>query len=597
MNLRWKLYLCFVGMIMLTGLLLGLSLSTGMEADLRGQVVRDLRTQAKALRTLASNAFDAPDLQLTVNRWGQGIGIRLTVIRADGTVVADSEESPASMDNHSTRPEVLACRAAPGEGAVVSRFSKTLNTSMLYLALPVGATGNLQGYVRTSVPLTEVETTLTALRTRVGSGTALAIVLALLPGFWLASKLTSRLEVMIQAAHALSQGQSPPVPDLEAQDEVGELSRALHAMSGQLQARMVTVEADRHKLLAILSSMVEGVIAVDAQEQIMHVNDVARDLLGLRSGKLVQQPVQLTVPVPEVCQILRESMTTLEPKQLEIVHHTAQEDRVLSLHAAPLRGAGGEVTGAALVIHDLTALRQLETLRRDFVANVSHELKTPLTAIAGLVETILDDDAMPPEVRKSFLEKTQSQTSRLTSLVKDLLALSRVESQTENLERALVDLADPARASVQSLQDAALAGGLKLETEWPDPPLYVRGDPEALEQAADNLLSNAIRYTQPGGRVTVRVYAWGEDALLEVRDTGIGFGPAHAERVFERFYRVDKARSRELGGTGLGLSIVKHIALGHGGRVSVQSRPGEGSTFSLCLPRVKPDALPEPLDP
>jgi two-component system phosphate regulon sensor histidine kinase PhoR len=360
---------------------------------------------------------------------------------------------------------------------------------------------------------------------------------------------------------------------------------------------METVEADRHKLLAILSSMVEGVIAVDAQEQIMHVNDVARDLLGLRSGKLARQPIQLTVPVPEVCQILRESMEALEPKQLEIVHHTAQEDRVLSLHAAPLRGAGSEVTGAALVIHDLTALRQLETLRRDFVANVSHELKTPLTAMTGFVETILDDDDMLPETRKSFLEKTQNQTSRLTSLVKDLLTLSRVESQAEDLERALVDLSEPARASVLSLQDAAIAGGLELETEWPDPPLYVRGDPEALQQAADNLLSNAIRYTQPGGKVSLRVYRWGEDALLEVQDTGIGFEAAHGERVFERFYRVDKARSRALGGTGLGLSIVKHIALAHGGRISAQSRVGEGSTFSLCLPRASPGSPQDPEGP
>ncbi len=593
MKLRWKLYLCFVGMIMLTGLLLGLSLSTGMASDLRGQIRQDLRTQAKALRRLAVSSLDAPDLQHTVKRWGQGVGIRLTVIRADGIVVADSDESPSSMDNHGSRPEVLACRAAPEQGAAVSRFSKTLNTSMLYLALPVGDSLNLRGYVRTSVPLTEIETTLSALRTRVASGTALAIVLALLPGFWLASKLTSRLETMIQAAHALSQGQPPPVPDLKAKDEVGELSRALHAMSGQLQTRMETVEADRHKLLAILSSMVEGVIAVDSEERIVHVNDVARDLLGLRSGKLVHQPIQLTVPVPEIAQILHESMTELKSQQLEFVHHTPQEDRVLSLHAAPLRGAGREVTGAALVIHDLTALRQLETLRRDFVANVSHELKTPLTAMAGFLETILEDDAMDPATRRRFLEKTQSQTSRLTSLVKDLLALSRVESQATTLERARVNLAEPAQASVQSLQDSAIAGGLELETEWATPPLFVKGDAEALQQAADNLISNAIRYTPSGGRVSVRVYRWGEEALLEVQDTGIGFAADHAERVFERFYRVDKARSRAVGGTGLGLSIVKHIALAHGGRVSVQSRPGEGSTFTLCLPlELEPPAPP-----
>jgi two-component system phosphate regulon sensor histidine kinase PhoR len=262
----------------------------------------------------------------------------------------------------------------------------------------------------------------------------------------------------------------------------------------------------------------------------------------------------------------------------------------IEMHAGPLTGGRGEVVGAVLVLNDVSELRRLEAIRRDFVANVSHELKTPLTAIRGLVETILDDPEMPVDVRQRFLERIEEQTQRLSTLVTDLLTLSRLESESSRREREVVDFRGVVDSSVRRLRGVAEGKGIHLETAFDGDALWVLGDEEQLRQMVDNLVDNAVKYTPEGGRVAVRLRAATEEGtgqtecLLEVDDTGIGIEPRHQERIFERFYRVDKARSRELGGTGLGLSIVKHIAKDTGGSVSLESRPGLGSTFRVRLP-------------
>jgi two-component system phosphate regulon sensor histidine kinase PhoR len=261
-----------------------------------------------------------------------------------------------------------------------------------------------------------------------------------------------------------------------------------------------------------------------------------------------------------------------------------RRDRVLLLQASPLRDAAGELSGAVLVLHDVTELRHLEEVRRDFVANVSHEVKTPLTAIRGMVETILEDPSMDEPTRNRFLERVRSQAGRLSALVTDLLTLSRVERREEAPEKGTLDLRGPVRESFEQQTSEGEDKGLSMEIETPDSPVPVFGDMEALRQAVDNLLSNAVRYTPSEGRIWVRLRTEGEFAVVEVQDTGIGIEPRHQERVFERFYRVDKARSRELGGTGLGLSIVKHITIAHEGSVSLESAPGQGSTFRIRLP-------------
>jgi two-component system phosphate regulon sensor histidine kinase PhoR len=288
--------------------------------------------------------------------------------------------------------------------------------------------------------------------------------------------------------------------------------------------------------------------------------------------------------VPEVSEALLRTIREGADRSAEVVLPGRPEDQVLELRSSPMRGARGEVDGAVVVVHDVTRLRRLEVVRRDFVANVSHELKTPLTAIRGLVETLLDDQDMDEGTRRRFLGKVHRQVQRLSALVADLLTLSRVESGQAAFERVPLDVRNPVRESVRALLGEAQAKSLDLQVELPMEPAMVRGDTEALRQVVDNLVSNAIKYTPERGRITLRVRQDGTATTIEVHDTGIGIAPRDRERIFERFYRVDKARSREVGGTGLGLAIVKHVVQALGGQVGVESTLGRGSTFRVTFP-------------
>jgi two-component system phosphate regulon sensor histidine kinase PhoR len=260
------------------------------------------------------------------------------------------------------------------------------------------------------------------------------------------------------------------------------------------------------------------------------------------------------------------------------------KDQVIQLIGSPLKNAGGQRVGAVVVMHDLSELRQLEGVRRDFVANISHELKTPLAAIRGLVETLIDDERMDPATHRRFIEKIHDQSLRLSSLVSDLLTLSRLESDQGGLQFESVDLRDVVAESYRAQVHAAETKQLDMKARVSDDPIVISGDGEALRELVDNLLSNAIKFTPERGRVDVRLGVEGPNAVLTVEDSGIGIAPEDQGRVFERFYRVDKARSRQLGGTGLGLSIVKHVALAHGGTVSLKSATGRGSTFRVQVP-------------
>jgi two-component system phosphate regulon sensor histidine kinase PhoR len=288
--------------------------------------------------------------------------------------------------------------------------------------------------------------------------------------------------------------------------------------------------------------------------------------------------------VPEIAEALGEALRG------ERVLRTLRVDdrspaRVLEVNAAPLRGAGQETIGAVVVLHDVTQLHKLEGIRRQFVSNVSHELKTPLTAIRGFVETLLDaEEEIDAATRRRFLDRIRLQTSRLSSLVADLLSLSRIESTNGDAERRHVDLRAPLMESVRALRPAAEARRLALELDLPSRPVVVSGEEESLRQAFSNLIDNAIKYSEEGGPVWIRLRQEGWQAVFEVEDRGVGIEEQHHQRIFERFYRVDKARSRDLGGTGLGLAIVKNVAQAFGGEVSVESRPAEGSVFRMKLP-------------
>lgn len=359
-----------------------------------------------------------------------------------------------------------------------------------------------------------------------------------------------------------------------------------------------------HQLRAILTSMVEGVIAVDGRSRVLHLNEVAANLLGTTEDAAIGKPIAQISRLTEIVQML--NRTVREGRKLRgelhlsriadteqaprTMHH--RDERILELRTSPLRAEKQDVSGGVLVIHDITEIRRLEGLQREFVANVSHELKTPLSAILGMVDTLIDDVTMPAEKQRNFLGRIGDQSERLSALVNDLLTLSRVESLERRIERHPVDLRAVSLDSAYRLEPSMAERGLSLDLKITDEPVIVGADEELLRQVVDNLLTNAIKYTPEGGDVWLRVQRHGGHGTVEVEDTGIGIAPQHHGRIFERFYRVDKARSRSAGGTGLGLAIVKNVMLALDGNISVESTPGRGSTFSIRLPLA--DSVGEP---
>ena len=314
------------------------------------------------------------------------------------------------------------------------------------------------------------------------------------------------------------------------------------------------------------------------------MNSAAEAILGIDATSAQGRRIWEVTRVVEVSEALNDAMKEDRVRVSEARIAKPQKDQVIQLIGSPLKNANGERVGAVVVMHDVSELRQLEGVRRDFVANISHELKTPLAAIRGLVETLIDDDEMEPATHQRFIEKIHDQSMRLSSLVSDLLTLSRLESDQGGVQFESTDLREAVAESYRALVHAAESKKVEMAARVADGPVVIEGDGEALRELVDNLLSNAIKFTPEGGRVNMRLGVEGPNAVLTVEDTGIGIAPEDQGRIFERFYRVDKARARQLGGTGLGLSIVKHVALAHGGNVSLKSAPGRGSTFRVQIP-------------
>ncbi len=583
----WQLYLAFSLVIFLATASIQIFSARRIEANGRTALEESLRARALLLADLARPGLageSVDSLQAALVRLGRETETRFTVIAPDGRVLAESHEDPERMDNHAGRPELLDARQR-GSGQA-SRRSDTLGSEMLYYALAVrDAGGSLVGYARAGMPVAAVDAHLAQLRRGVRLGAAIAGLAALLLGWAIVHYLTQPLNEIRGALQAFSAGDFSRRLHLRGGGEFGELARVLNGMARELQLRIERISEERNRLEAILAGMVEGVIAVDRQERILHLNQGAARLLEVERASSIGRPAWEVARVPAVSEALARCLQEQREVEMEI-RRTGEDgkERIIELYGSPLAGDGSP-GGAVLVLHEVTELRRLEHIRRDFVANVSHELKTPLTVIRGIVETMQDDPAMTEETRRRFLAKMKSQSDYLSAQVSDLLALSRLEGPRDLLERAPLDLAALAREMAAGRAPVAEGRGIALALELPPAGLVVSGDRRALEQALGNLLDNALQYTPAGGRVSLRIAAREDRVLCEVADSGIGIAPEHQERIFERFYRVDKARSREQGGTGLGLAIVKHVALAHGGGITLRSTPGQGSVFTLSLPR------------
>jgi two-component system phosphate regulon sensor histidine kinase PhoR len=430
--------------------------------------------------------------------------------------------------------------------------------------------------------LEEVERHLAGLRRQVWTTLAIVSAATLAIAYWLARRTTLPLRELTASAERVASGKFGRKLYATGYDEVGRLTRAFNDMSARLAEQFKQMEDDREQLRMVLTGMVEGVIALDAEQCVLFANASAGRLLGFQLQAATQRKLWEVARRPALQNLVRKAMGQPEPCQEEL-NWDGPAGRNITVHAARL--AGTPTRGAVLVLHDTSELRRLERLRQEFAANVSHELKTPLSVIKACVETLLDGGMEDAVHRGSFLQKIAEQADRLHALILDLLSLARIEAGTEVFEFAAVEVAPVVAACVERYQDRADA---KKQTVAPMPDgtaTAVWADEEAFGQILDNLVDNAIKYTPSDGRIEIRWKCDGQMVRLEVKDTGIGIPERDLPRVFERFYRVDKARSRELGGTGLGLAIVKHLVQTMHGSVEVASRVGEGTTFTVLLPQ------------
>jgi two-component system phosphate regulon sensor histidine kinase PhoR len=544
-----------------------LALAAGLVREQLGDLPFD-PASAHALAERAARAARAADA-------------RVSLIAADGRVVADSDVAPDALErvaNHARRPEVAAALA--GRTGSARRHSATVGQHFLYVAVPRSPGVPGSGAIRLARDLSSVEQDLAGVGRAIAVSIALGLAASLGALALLLRRAFDRPLARIRATLArIESGDLAARTRLRRKGEVGEIAAAIDQMAGELEQRLREVTGEKEQLSGVLGGMVEGVLVIGAEGRIQLANRSLRELFGIRGELLGKRPIE-AIRHAALEDALSEAAHSREPVVREVALGTSPS-RVLRLHATAF--PTGEGTGVVAVFYDVTELRRVEAMRRDFVTHASHELKTPITAIRGFVEMIAEG-TVPPDDQPRILGIVRAHVQRLERLVEDLLELARAESDQPHLSLRPLDLAAAARAALEGLQSRF--SERRIATE-----LIASGasralaDPEALEQVLTNLLDNALKYTEPGGRVAVRLADEGERVRVSIQDTGIGIPEADRARIFERFYRVDKVRSRALGGTGLGLAIVKHLVQAMGGEVTVESTPGVGSTFHVRLPR------------
>ncbi|OYD08395.1 two-component system histidine kinase PnpS [Paludifilum halophilum] len=516
------------------------------------------------------------DLQKQAELYGHSLDARVTLIDREGRALADSEKDPAEMGNLSRFPEVK--RAL--QNRTEDGFNRVTTADRLDVFIPVQRENRVRGAVRLSLDLQDVNQSLSQVWVSLIGGLAMAYIAAVLIGSRYASKITRPLEEITRVASDIARNKFHRRIPVTKRDEIGRLASAINRMAASLKVQLETIRKSERRLTSVIETMDSGLLMVDSDERIILANQAIHRFFNLKTSQLLRKPLSERAVFHDLYHLYLRCKESGE-KVSEELHIYFPEERILEANLTPVWGETG--IGVVAVLHDITAIRHLEQMRTEFVANVSHELKTPVTSLRGFAETLLDGAAEDPEMRREFLEIIHHESLRLERLIGDLLDLSKIESRKVRLNLEEVRADDLIQRTVRTIEKQIRQEELDLHLEL-EKSFTVRVDQDRFSQILINLLSNAMSYTPAGGSITLSAGKEEKQWWVQVADTGIGIPEEDQPRIFERFYRVDKARSRESGGTGLGLAIVKHLVEAHHGSIHLESRPGEGTCFTLYFP-------------
>lgn len=591
-KLIWQLFPSFIIVIVLAVTATTLYMSFSMKKFYFAEVSGELRARTQLLidrfadRTLLASSSTVDSL---CKYLGKQSSTRITLILPSGDVIGDTDEDPVKMENHRNRPEIQ--QALAGEMGSAKRYSHTRHEIMLYSAMPIMDDNRILGVIRIALPITALDKEFAGIYPRIIFDGIVMVFLAGLFSYFISLRFSKPIERMTRVSEEFARGNFNHKLQPGNSIEIDNLARAMNRMAAQLDEKIKTIISQRNELEAVLSSMVEGVLAFDLNERLVNLNKAAARILDIDINHAKGHYIQEIIRHPYLQAFVKKVIHGGQPIEGEI-NIQRSGDRVLQMHGTILTSEKGDTLGAVIVLNDITHIRHLENIRRDFVANVSHELKTPITSIKGFIETLRDGAIGDSDDAARFLDIIARQSDRLNAIVEDLLVLSKIE-EAEKTEIPLEygSLKDVIQNAIDDCELKLKEKNIVLTLDCPED-IYCQINRPLLEQAIVNLLGNAIKYSDVGKTVEISCKSSENEAIISVRDWGIGIEKKHLPRLFERFYRVDKGRSSELGGTGLGLAIVKHIVIVHHGHVGVESLVGKGSVFTIHLPFVKtPDTI------
>ncbi len=582
-SIQWRIAIWFVLLVIVSMAVLGAYLASSIRNSQLNNLYTQLGNEAKITAEVSLPIFSGQEgdnnLDILAKKLGVQTGTRITIIALDGTVLGDSDEDPATMENHTSRPEVKdALASGLGES---TRYSTTIGEQMMYLAVPITSQGgDVLGIARVALPLTEVESSVNSIIISIVVAMVVAAILVILAAWLIARMTTQPIRELTKASQEMASGELGQKISVRTRDESGQLAQAFNEMSLKLKEMLTTISEDRTRLTSILNNMADGVILTDAEGNIVLTNKAAQRLLLIRDKDAKGKPLIEAVREYELNDLLTSCLETGKEQITQFELGTS--NRFLRVIGIPV--ANNQLEGILLLLQDLTELRSLQTMRREMVGNISHEFRTPLSGIKAMVETLQDSAIDDREAAKDFLSRIETEVDRMTQMVAELTELSRIETGKAELKLEPVELTSLAEEVIAQLKPQAERKNLTLDMALGDDLQVTQADKDRIRQVMVNLIHNAIKFNRPGGSIRIRTLHIADSVGVEVSDTGTGIARDDLPHIFERFYKADKSRTGQ--GSGMGLAIAKHIVEAHGGKIWVQSEEGKGSTFIFSLPLI-----------